>query len=124
VTVRCARCHETKAASEFPAQPRKRNGLSSYCRACANTLVRRWREANREAVNQSRREAYASSRETLGRDCVVCGASFTPKRRDARTCSRVCRSRLSQIARTERERARRANQGRGALHDNERTMRC
>ena len=72
--------------------------------------LRAWREANPEAVaeyNRRRREERAAELAPLERVCVVCGRTFTPARRDARSCSRKCRARLAQVRRTERDRARR-----------------
>jgi len=34
--VRCVHCGADKPASAFPANPRKRKGLSSWCRDCHN----------------------------------------------------------------------------------------
>jgi predicted nucleic acid-binding Zn ribbon protein len=35
--------------------------------------------------------------------CTVCGTTFTPKRRDAKTCSDRCRQRLARSRRSEPE---------------------
>jgi hypothetical protein len=82
-------------------------GDANRCRACAALAVRTWRDANRDYVvarNADRRAEYAAERGPLERVCVnpECGKTFVPSRRDARTCTRRCRDRLSYVRRKER----------------------
>ena len=46
----CRRCGETKRAGEFPANPRLRDGLDSWCRECQREATRRWRLENPDKV--------------------------------------------------------------------------
>jgi hypothetical protein len=54
----CKRCKGEKPPNEFPANDRKRNGRSSWCRECHNEATAAWRGRNPEriaAYNASRR---------------------------------------------------------------------
>jgi len=51
----CSRCGQRKAAGEFRRNRRNRDGLSSWCAACHNEATRRWREENRDRLNEARR---------------------------------------------------------------------
>jgi hypothetical protein len=89
-----------------------RSGLHPWCRECVRSYNLAWRVANAGSVeeyNRLRREEYAAERGPLERVCAnpECGRVFAKSRRDAKTCSRVCRSRLSQLQRTERNGERR-----------------
>lgn len=111
----CARGRHMVPVDEFRLDRNFRSGFHPWCRSCVSSYNREWREANYgsvEAYNQQRREEYAREHGPLERMCAnpECGAMFTPSRRDARTCSRVCRSRVAQRRRTERDRARREGQ--------------
>ena len=108
----CSRGRHFCDVGEFRPNEAMPSGLHFWCRACVSSYGREWRDANPEAVKQyqaAQRAQYAAEREPLERVCVnaECGKVFVPSRRDAKTCSRVCRSRLSQIRRSERDRARR-----------------
>ena len=50
---RCRHCGETKEASEFRANPRMRDGLSSWCAECHNAASRRWRDKQRALVEEA-----------------------------------------------------------------------
>lgn len=52
----CAQCGETKPASDFYKDKRRRDGLGSYCKPCHLTHVKSWKERNREANNAYRAE--------------------------------------------------------------------
>ena len=47
VSKRCAKCGETKPVSEFRANRRMRDGVSSWCADCHNAARRRWRQEQR-----------------------------------------------------------------------------
>jgi hypothetical protein len=51
----CSHCGQRKPAKEFRRNRRNRDGLSSWCAECHNEATRRWREANRERMNEARR---------------------------------------------------------------------
>jgi hypothetical protein len=56
-----------------------------------------------ERIEESRRRARDRKRRQRGSDlsarlCACCGATFTPKRSDARCCSGACRAKLSRQA--------------------------
>lgn len=66
----CTRCHQTKPASEFGKEARKRNGLRSECRQCRREYERerratdpiwaeRHRERNREWYDNLRGPRYS-----------------------------------------------------------------
>jgi hypothetical protein len=38
------------------------NGVNSWCRECARTATRDWRDRNRDEINRARREAYGSAK--------------------------------------------------------------
>ncbi len=66
--------------------------------------LRAWKLANPERVagyQAAAREKYAALADPLERVCAnaECGLSFTPSRRDAKTCSRKCRDRLAYLRR-------------------------
>jgi hypothetical protein len=51
----CRKCGEEKEAAEFPRNSRTRDRLSSWCKSCHREATRRYREANREELNERRR---------------------------------------------------------------------
>ena len=61
----CRKCGETKEAPEFRANPRMRDGLSSWCAECHNAASRRWRDRQRELVA----EALEARRRDTSRGC-------------------------------------------------------
>jgi hypothetical protein len=76
--VRCVHCGNDKPASAFPANPRKRNGFSSWCRGCHNEARDRSYERKVERLVAERlkehaewmaewRENMRRNRETMGR---------------------------------------------------------
>jgi hypothetical protein len=82
-------------------------GDANRCRGCAAAAVKGCRGRNHdyvEAYNAARRVQYAAVRGPLQRVCVnpECGKVFVPARRNAKTCSRRCRDRLSYLRRKER----------------------
>jgi hypothetical protein len=65
-TKTCCHCGEQNDAAEFPANRRKRDGLSSWCRACHAEACAKWRAEHPEKVNvynRRRRAEYAAIRE-------------------------------------------------------------
>lgn len=54
-TKECSRCKETKPVSEFHKATKAADGLQGFCKACAKTAYDKWREDNREAVNERMR---------------------------------------------------------------------
>ena len=59
----CARCRRSLPRSEFHAQPRAADGLSSWCKDCARERTKQWRADHREALNEARRAQYRKARE-------------------------------------------------------------
>lgn len=55
---RCRRCGETKPVAAFRPNLRMRDGLGSWCRACAVERTRQWRAEKREEILRRRREHY------------------------------------------------------------------
>ena len=49
----CRKCGEAKEPSEFRANRRMRDGLSSWCAECHNAASRRWRDRQRELVAEA-----------------------------------------------------------------------
>lgn len=76
-----------------------RGGQGAPCDWCGRTFHARahWRLYCTPACRQAyaSRVYYEQHRQVLptARACEMCGASFTPKRSDARTCSNACRQR-------------------------------
>jgi hypothetical protein len=62
-TVRCVRCGLDLSVKAFRANPRKRDGVNSWCRACHVARTRQWREEHREALNERRRQWWAEHRD-------------------------------------------------------------
>jgi hypothetical protein len=52
--LKCTRCERIKPSSDFPANSKKRNGRSSWCRDCSNEAAGRSRKkaAEREAATR------------------------------------------------------------------------
>jgi hypothetical protein len=42
----------------FGLSEEQHNGVNSWCRECARTATRDWRDRNRDEINRARREAY------------------------------------------------------------------
>ena len=61
--LRCTHCQQTKPETDFSANPKKQNGLSSWCRTCHHEASDRSRakRAEREApiIEAQRKEAHA-----------------------------------------------------------------
>ena len=83
----CSRCRERKPPDDFPLNAHLSSGLSSWCRACHAEATRAWRDANPEQV--AARNAARRLPPLPPRPCATCGETFTPRRRDARYCSRL-----------------------------------
>jgi hypothetical protein len=66
-TVECVRCGRALPPTAFRANPRKRNGLHSWCNACQVARTRQWRSENRDAINERRRAWWAEHRDEEGR---------------------------------------------------------
>jgi ribosomal protein S27AE len=79
----CTSCGQTKSATEFPANRRTADGLSSWCRTCHHAANARWRHMHPEAV-----ERYNASRRVKRewKACASCGTSFLPARCDQLLC--------------------------------------
>jgi ferric-dicitrate binding protein FerR (iron transport regulator) len=80
------------------------SGRYPVCRECVGAYNRQWREANPEHVARyqaAKRAQYAAGLEPLERKCMNpdCGKTFTPSRRDAKTCSKACRDRVRYLKR-------------------------
>ena len=58
ISVACTVCGETKSASEYGQDSRKRNGLKSSCKLCSAEAVRRWRKNNPSRAAQIDKERY------------------------------------------------------------------
>ena len=50
----CRKCGETKISTAFPPNPKVRDGLSSWCRACHNAAVRACNAKKRALENAPR----------------------------------------------------------------------
>jgi hypothetical protein len=72
MTACCTHCGETKPEAEFPANPRKKNGLSSWCRDCHNEARDRSYERKLERLiaerQKERAEWMAEWRENMRRN--------------------------------------------------------
>jgi hypothetical protein len=44
----CARCHQTKPLEQFSRYARTSDGKQSYCKPCASSYRRAWREVSRD----------------------------------------------------------------------------
>lgn len=54
----CRRCGLQKDKEFFCAAPTKRNGLHTYCKACARELKKEWHKNNPEVARASSRAAH------------------------------------------------------------------
>lgn len=81
-TVKCAKCGEEKASSDFGVCKAKKNGLQSYCRTCS-TKTRREYVAKRPPLDKERasqfkyrygvtKEAFDSMWEDQDGKCCIC----------------------------------------------------
>lgn len=68
----CVKCNLTKAEIEFNKNSRAKDGLCSYCKACAKLMVTIWRQSNPEkrkanqaAHYQKHKERYKERSRTL-----------------------------------------------------------
>jgi 5-methylcytosine-specific restriction endonuclease McrA len=59
----CTACNTAKPTTAFEAHPRKRNGLSSWCKHCAQEQTKEWRARNRETLKGRRRAKYEANPE-------------------------------------------------------------
>lgn len=82
ITATCTRCGELKPASDFNRDTRYANGLHCWCRDCYRAYHRAYN------ANRAPRRPKASPL-----TCAACGNRFTPRRSDARYCSRRCKQR-------------------------------
>lgn len=85
----CSKCGEAKQPAEFVTDRQRRDGLSSWCKACKNATTRQWYsrqpaeiyarnrvwvEANRERVRELQRKHVEANRDKLrqrARDAYV-----------------------------------------------------
>jgi hypothetical protein len=100
----CSRCQRWLSLDSFRANDAAPSGRHWWCRDCVSSYGREWREANAAHVerrNAEMREQYARERGPLERRCgnPDCGRVFVPSRRDAKTCTRECRSHLAYLKR-------------------------
>jgi hypothetical protein len=70
---RCTRCRRMLPVEAFPANPRLRGGLGSWCRSCHVERNRAWRLENRERLNAARRRGPLPTR------CADCGSAIEAK---------------------------------------------
>jgi DNA-directed RNA polymerase subunit RPC12/RpoP len=109
--IRCARCERWLDRSDFHHNPRKTNGLSSWCKVCAVARTREWRTDNRTAYTERQRTRYwrnvnaervrhnARDRKRRGTalrigSCKGCGATFQTFQPNRVWCDPSCRSRM------------------------------
>jgi DNA-directed RNA polymerase subunit RPC12/RpoP len=80
---RCSRCQAILPLEAFAPNPKLAVGLDSQCRECHREATREWRARNPDAV-----EAYNASRRIVHppRQCVTCGATFTPRQTRSQRC--------------------------------------
>jgi len=85
----CPSCRETKAASEYGKNKRRKDGLAAYCRECSRRkdqyepARQAWAEANRGKMltyYQDKGEAHQAFVDDLkeGQPCLDCGVLFPP----------------------------------------------
>lgn len=58
----CSRCRQDKFLFEFSKDASTKDGLRSYCRACADVYWTEYRNKNREKVNAWQRERASKNR--------------------------------------------------------------
>lgn len=83
---RCARCGEDKADDQFYENPRKRNGLSSYCRACSSRISKEHSKKRMTSFWQSQGVTitplqHAQCLVNQGGKCAICGIMPAPDER-------------------------------------------
>lgn len=79
---RCARCRETKPASEFYCKRAEHDGLQPYCKDCAKIKAREWQEDNRAYVNWLKREGIQHRDAPVpctGDECYEQARQYHPK---------------------------------------------
>lgn len=102
------------AVGEFPAMPKSRDGLSSWCRPCHREAARassrrrssdtRAARAAAAAANRQRREVSAqvqrwerAARRVYYGNCETCGIGYVSSRPDRRACSTKCWQRRHRV---------------------------
>jgi hypothetical protein len=110
LTLECVACKRYLAPEDFRPVVRMEHGRGSYCRECAGAYNRRWKAANREAINARRRQVhqanpeperarararYYAHRPPLSPErvatCAVCGSEFRTRQSARKYCSDSCR---------------------------------
>jgi hypothetical protein len=76
-TQTCTHCKADKPLDGFYRNARKRNGRSSWCKACSNNRYSNWHGENREKVNASWNRTYVKARGLVilikeRSDCAFC----------------------------------------------------
>lgn len=75
----CRRCKKDRPATEFYKNPRLKDGLQSYCKACCLSVNDEWRIANRQSSNASRLKYSHDLKDRVfakyGPKCAQCGFS-------------------------------------------------
>lgn len=56
MTKKCSRCGEVKETTEFHKARKAADGFQGFCKVCAKVAYDKWREDNRDAVNDRMRK--------------------------------------------------------------------
>ena len=71
--ITCTRCTESKPLDAFPVRAQKRNGRSSWCKACHDARSAEWHRHNAEAIaaRRAKREAELDRDRLPDADAVI-----------------------------------------------------
>ena len=61
----CTKCHVLKEASLFSRNPRARDGLCTWCKACSSSYAKKWRAANDLHLQEKARSYYAANKQEV-----------------------------------------------------------
>ena len=64
----CARCKKRKPVEKFSTEPRKKNGVASYCKACLKEYLYARRRAQKAKIDLIKAVP-----------CLDCGSEFPPE---------------------------------------------
>ena len=67
----CTKCGETKPLNSFPKHKRAKDGRDSWCKACANSAAKAYREANIEKVRATNRRIASEGRKDPDRVAYI-----------------------------------------------------
>lgn len=63
----CSKCNIEKDEIDFPKDKRSNDGLYSYCKKCKHLLDKEYRDKNKKAIRERRKELYSEEKKIANR---------------------------------------------------------